>query len=134
MLDGLGVAEERRQILDLGAVNDIWPQYLSRLREGGDARERWPSDRRDDAKRRIDELGAAASGRRLVWLGIAHSEPIGIEVPADALLEAALDYLVSPAGDLMITSRDVRDGICIELNSVAAGAEYEIVTWGSFGP
>jgi hypothetical protein len=75
-----------------------------------------------------DSLGA----RAVVWLALVDSEPAGFEVPADAILRAALTYFVSEAGDLMLTSLDTTDGIRVEFNHVATGDEYEVTAWGAF--
>lgn len=130
VLDGIAVGEEHRRFLDLDEVEELWPRYLSRLRDGGDRRERWPADQLEDVRHRIDDLRSAASGWTVVWLALVDSEPVAVEVPADAMLGAGLSYLVSPAGDLMLATRHLADGACIELNHLATGDEYEIVTWG----
>lgn len=132
VLNGAGVPEERRRFIPLDEVEEIWPQYLSKLREGGDGRKQWPAGQIADVRRRVDELRDCASGATVVWLALVNGEPVGAEVPAGSLLAASLDYLVTRAGDLMLTSRDVSDGLCIELNNVVDGNEYEIVGWGLF--
>jgi hypothetical protein len=132
ILDGLGVSEERRRVVDPNEVDEIWPRYLSRLRDGGDVRRRWPIEQFADVQRHVDEVREATSGMTVVWLALVNSEPVGVEAPADELLVAGLSYLVSPAGDLMLTTRDVSDGICVERNHLAEGDEYEIVGWGVF--
>jgi hypothetical protein len=80
----------------------------------------------------VDELGDAVGGLPMVWLALVDMEPVGLEVPAEKMLDAALGYFVSPAGDLMLTTHDVADGLCIECNHLALGDEFEIVTWGRF--
>ena len=132
ILDGVGVSEDRRRVLDLSHVDILWPSYVSRLRAGGDTRERWPAGLHEDVLRRIDALRKTASVRTVVWLSLVNAEPVGIEVPADTILGAGLSYLVSPAGDLMLTTRDLAHGVCIELNHTSDGDEYEIVAWGAF--
>lgn len=132
VLEGIGVPEQRR--LELSEVDELWPRYISRLRDGGDARERWPADQVEGARCRIGDMRGATHGLSVVWLALVNSEPVGVEVSADAVLEAALSYLVSPAGDLMLTTLDLADGACIELNHLATGDEYEVVTWGRFKP
>lgn len=132
VLEGIGVPEQRR--VEVSEVDELWPRYISRLRDGGDARERWPAAQVDDVRRRIDDMREAADGLSVVWLALVDAEPVGVEVPATAILEAGLSYLVSPAGDLMLTTPDLVDGACIELNHLATGDEYEAVTWGRFRP
>lgn len=132
VLNGIGVPAQRG--LDLSEVDELWPRYIARLRAGGDSRERWPADQVDDVRRRIDDMRAATHGLSVVWLALVDAEPVGVEVPANAVLEAGLSYLVSPAGDLMLTTPDLADGACIELNHLATGDEYEVVTWGRFHP
>lgn len=134
VLDGVGVPEERRRFIPLDEVEEVWPQYLSKLREGGEGRKQWPAGQITDVRRSVDELRDRASDATVVWLTLVNGEPVGAEVPARSLLAAGLDYLVSRAGDLMLTSRDVSDGVCIELNHLVDGDEYEIVGWGLFRP
>jgi hypothetical protein len=129
-LRGIGVPAQRR--LRLPEVEELWPGYLARLREGGDARERWAAGRVEDVRRRVDGMREAMGGMSVAWLTLVDSEPVGVVVPADAVLGAALGYLVSPAGDLMLTTLDLGDGACIELNHLPTGDEYESVTWGRF--
>ncbi len=132
VLDGIGIAEGDRRFLDLREVEGLWPRYLSRLRDGGDSREQWPLEQTEHVRLRIDELRDAASGVRMVWFALADTEPVGVEVPAAPILAAGFSYLVSPAGDLMLATQDLADGVCIELNHLATGDEYEVVTWGRF--
>jgi len=70
----------------------------------------------------------------VVWIVPSDDEPFGVRVPAGPLFEAALDQLVSRASDLMLMSPDVSDGLCIEMNAVPAGIEYELAGWGLFTP
>jgi hypothetical protein len=132
VLDGLGVPEERRRVVDPNEIDEIWPRYLSRLRGGGDGRQRWPVEQFADVQQHLDQLREATSGMTVLWLALVNSEPVGVEAPADQLLGAGLSYLVSPAGDLMLTSTDLSDGICVERNHLPEGDEYEIVGWGVF--
>lgn len=134
VLDGVGVPEERRRFIPVNEVEEIWPQYLAKLREGGDGRAQWPARQITDVRRSVAELRDRACDANVIWLTLVNGEPVGAEVPAGLLLGAGLDYLVSPAGDLMLTSRDVSDGLCIELNHVVDGNEYELVGWGLFNP
>lgn len=53
-----------------------------------------------------------------------------MELSADVLLRAAMAYFVSAAGDLMLTTRNASNGVCVEFNHLAKGDEYEIVAWG----
>jgi hypothetical protein len=121
-------------VIALDEVEEIWPRYLSRLREGGDGRKRWSTERVAEVRSHVEALRERTYDTTVVWLALVNGEPVGMEVPAGALLHAGLDYLVSPAGDLMMTSPDASDGLCIELNHTATGDEYEIVGWGSFKP
>ena len=132
VLDGIGVAGSERRFLALDDVEELWPRYVARLRDGGDSSERWPAERVDHVRRRIEELRVGTAGATVVWLTLVASEPIGVRVPADPLLAASLDYLVSPAADLMLTTPDAKDGLAVERNHLATGDEYEITTWGRF--
>jgi hypothetical protein len=132
VLDGLGVPEERRRVVDPREVDKIWPRYILKLRAGGDVRKTWPVEQFADVQRHVDEVREGTSGMTAVWIALVNSEPVGVEAPADQLLAAGLSYLVSAAGDLMLTTGDVADGICIERNRLPEGDEYEIVGWGVF--
>jgi hypothetical protein len=132
VLDGIEVDDDHRRFLDVVEVDSIWPQYVTRLRELADAAERWPVDADDPVQRRIDDLRVAASGLTVVWLTLVSSEPVGVEVPAEPLLDAALGYLVSRAGDLMLATPSLTDGLCVELNHQHPQDEYSIVAWGRF--
>lgn len=134
MLDGIGVPAGDRCFLQLADVEDLWARYLPMLREGVEYRSRWPADQRVDVQQRIDAIAGVVDGLRAVWLVLSESEPIGVEVPAAALLRAGTGHVVSPAADLMLTTRDISHGICIELNQVPSGEEYEIAAWGDFRP
>jgi hypothetical protein len=134
VLDAVGVPEGRRRFIALREVEDIWHRYLSKLRDGGDGRRQWPAEQIANVRRHVDDLRDRASETTVVWLALVNGAPVGAEVPADTLLGASLDYLVSRASDLMLTSRDVSDGVCIELNHVSTGDEHEIVGWGAFRP
>jgi hypothetical protein len=80
--------------------------------------------------RHLEAIRDATVGRRLIWLVLMDAEPVGLEVPASSMLDAALDHFVSGSGDLMLASPGAVDGVCVELNHLATGVEYEIVTWG----
>ncbi|HEV7492927.1 hypothetical protein [Baekduia sp.] len=134
VLRGLGVDESQTRVLDITDTDEIWPVYLERLRAGGEARERWSAARADEVGHRVDELRSVAGSVTMVWLALVDSEPIGVEVQAQVLLDAAMSYLVSRAGDLMLATGDVADGVCVERNHLATGDEFEIVTWGRFAP
>jgi hypothetical protein len=132
VLEGIGVAASEESIVRLDDVEVIWPAYLARLRENAGGAVRWPADEAQTVQRRLDELADALHDVSAVWLALVDSEPVGIETPASALLRGALTYLVSAAGDLMLTTREPRDGICVELNHLPSADEYEVVAWGAF--
>lgn len=132
VLDSIGVPEQQYRVLEISELDVLWPQYLGRLRDGGDERERWPAEQIEDVRRRIGEVREIMLEEVAVWLALMAGDPVGIEVPAAAVIESALDYLVSPAGDLMLATPRGTDGLCIELNHLAMGDEYEMVTWGRF--
>jgi hypothetical protein len=134
VLDGIGVPEERRRVIALDEVAEIWPRYLAKLREGGDGRKHRPADQIVDVRGQVEDLRGRAADTTLIWLALVNGEPVGVEVPAALLLGAGIDYLVSRASDLMLTSWDVSDGVCLEFNHLATGDEYEIVGWGLFRP
>lgn len=134
VLDGLGVDEGQRRVLQIDEVDELWPRYLSRLRDGDDASATWPVERFADVQRHVELVRSATAGMNVVWFAYMDSEPVGIEAPSETLLGAGLSYLVSPAADLMLTTKDVANGICIEQNHLAEGDEYEVVGWGLFSP
>jgi hypothetical protein len=134
ILEGIGIAASEYDIVSLDDVESIWPRYLTRLREGAESAERWPAAEREALQDRLDTLADALDGLSVVWLALIDSEPVGVKLSADVLLRAALTLFVSRAGDLMLTTRDGRDGVCVELNHLATGDEYELVAWGAFAP
>lgn len=132
ILEGIGVIASEYASVSLDDVDSIWPRYLTRLREGAEAAERWSTTERGVVQNHLDEIADALDGLSVVWLALVDSEPVGVELPAGVLLRAALTYFVSGAGDLMLTTRDTLDGVCVELNHLPTGDEYEVVAWGAF--
>lgn len=132
VLEGLGIGEADRVVLALEEVESIWSRFLTRLRGRAGAAERWPASQSQSVQDRLDSIAERVDGMRVIWLMLADSEPVGVELPAAAPLRAALTYFVSRTGDLMLTSRDGSDGICLELNRRPTGDEYEVVAWGAF--
>jgi hypothetical protein len=131
VLDGLGAPPDQRRTLELSKVEKLWPVFIDCVRQHEESAARWPADQRDAVVRRVAELRDATSETRVIWFGLVNSQPVGIEVPARPLLEAALDYLVSRAGDLMMATTDATGGLCIEFNHLPDGDEYEITSWGA---
>jgi hypothetical protein len=69
-----------------------------------------------------------------VWLELAGDEPVAVEVTAGHMLRAGLTYFATRAAgpDLMLTSRNTNDGICVAFDHLPWGDEYEIHAWGAF--
>lgn len=132
ILDGLGIEASEQHVFPMDEVETIWHRYLTRLRENSAAAERWPADEHGAVQARLDEFSDALGSVRVVWLSLVDSEPVAVGVFAGELLRAALTYFVTSAGDLMLTTRDANDGICVELNHLHTGDEYEVVAWGDF--
>lgn len=132
VLAGLGVATAEQRIVPLDELESVWARYLERLRENADAAERWSADERAAVQLWLDKVSDGLGHLTVVWLASVDAEPVGVEVPAAALLRAALAYFVTGAGDLMLTTRNAADGICVEFNHLATGDEYEVVAWGVF--
>lgn len=131
VLAGIGISAARQRPLPLSESGELWPRYLARLRSRPAAL-RWPVGERGGVIAHVESIADGVEGMRAVWLALVGLEPVGFEVPAAELLRSAPDYLVSSAGDLMLATESANDGICIELNHLASGDEYEIVTWGAF--
>jgi hypothetical protein len=132
VLEGLGVTTDEQRVLLLEDVESLWPRYLARLRESSGEARRWTADESEAVQVQLDTISDAVDSLRVVWFATVDSEPVGVEVPAAPLLRAALAYFVTRAGDLMLVSPDAASGICVELNHLATGDEYEVVAWGVF--
>jgi hypothetical protein len=132
VLDGVGLTPSEHDLIVVAEIDDIWVRYLSRLRGNADTASHWPVDERDLLQDQLDQIADLVEGRPVVWFALVDDEPVGIEVSAESLLREALAYFVSPATDLMITSRDAADGLCVELNHQSWGDEYELAVWGAF--
>jgi hypothetical protein len=132
VLEGIGIAAAEQHVVSLDDLESIWPQYLARLRESSGAAEHWSVDESGAVQLRLNRISDALGPLVVVWLAMVDSEPVGVEAPAAPLLRGALAYFVTRAGDLMLATRDAANGICVELNHVATGDEYEVVAWGVF--
>jgi hypothetical protein len=95
VLEGIGIATADQVFVSLDDVELIWSRYLTHLREGAAATERWPVDEREAVQHRLDQIADRLGSLSAVWLTLDDSEPIGVEVSADPLLRAALSYFVS---------------------------------------
>ena len=132
VLEGLGLASSDLRVVALDELELTWSTYLARLRKGSDTAEHWSAAERGAVQLRLDQVSDTLGSLPVVWLALVDGEPVGVEAPSDALLRAALTCLVTGAGDLMLTTRDTADGLCVEFNHLATGDEYEVVAWGVF--
>jgi hypothetical protein len=131
-LEEIGLDPSQYRPVALDEVDSIWPRFVTRLRNRAESAERWPARDRDVVVKRLAEVARDVTGLPVVWLFQADSEPVGVEVPADPVIRSALTHFVSRAADLMLATRDVTDGLTLELNHYQEGDEYELVTWGRF--
>jgi hypothetical protein len=132
ILQGLGIDVSKADLVPVEELDSIWDRYIVRLRELSHEALRWPVEDRETVESVLSDIREAVGSRRVVWLPVVDSEPVGVEVRADGVLGAALACFVTRAGDLMLASRDTADGICVELNHFATGDYYDVVTWGFF--
>lgn len=132
ILQGLGIASTEHRVVSLDVVEALWPRYLKRLSEYSNAAQHFPVGEGQAVQDRLDRLSDALGSLSAVWLAFVDSEPVGVETSARSLIRVALTYFVTGAGDLMLTTWDAADGLCLELNHLATGDEYEMVVWGAF--
>jgi len=132
VLDGLPSSVGDRRLLTLAQTEELWNAYIGHLRGGDSGRRQWPASQRELVQRHLDCIREELDDVPAVWLVLVDQHPVGIELAAKALLPYATGLLVSRAGDLMLTSFDARDGLCVELNYQPWGDEYESAAWGVF--
>lgn len=114
------------------ALDTLWTAYIASLRVRAPTAQRWPMSGADALQACLNALADTGGASRAIWFTLVDSEPVAFEVEVAMLLRAALAYVVSPAGDLMLTTRDLADGICVELANRESWREYEVVSWGAF--
>src|SRR6266540_989659 len=95
ILVGIGIVPSNQRPIPLNELESIWPRYLTRLRERKGAAEHWSGGEREAVQGRLGQVADSFDARSVVWLALVDSEPVGFEVPADAILRAALTYFVS---------------------------------------
>lgn len=127
-----GVAEERFEVLSLEAADAVWPVYVERLRATADDTLSWSAGESDTVQGILDATGRRLNGARVTWLARQESEVVAVEVQAGTILPLALDAFVSSSADLMLTTDGASDGLCLALNHVPLGDEFELTMWGSF--
>ncbi len=132
VLEGIGIDASEFEALPATELAKVWPKYLAILRDGGDSRRTWSEDQRASVAEAIRDLRSQSDEDVLSWFAYSDGVVVGFRVPSARLLDSALEYFVTPAGDLMLASRSADDGLCIEANRTQAGIEYEIVVWGRF--
>lgn len=124
--------DEQLSVLDVPAIDTIWPHYISRLRAEHERSVRWPANEATAAQQHLDAIALSVGDLRAVWLALVDGEPVGIELAVGPLLTAGLSYMVTPAGDLMITARDLSSGFCAEFEHLPDLDQYAVAAWGAF--
>lgn len=127
---GIEVTDEA--FLPLDESRDLRTRFIDRLRTGVAERWIWPTDEVEPVEARLASLGA--------WLGeieaiLLHKDDAltgAVTVPVAPVLTEALRLFVTNESDLMLSTDNARDGLCVELNQMPGGDEYEWSTWGVF--
>jgi hypothetical protein len=131
VLSGIGIKTGAENYLTQEVADSLWGRYLGRLRTAAGSAIRWPLEERDAVQRHLDAVADMCGLTKMIWLVHVDSNTVGVEVQADLLLRAAVTYFVSFAADLMLTSPDAANGICVELNHLPERDEFEVVAWGA---
>lgn len=132
-LVGIGYSKCEFSKLALAETVEIWPRFIGRLRLESKHAVHFDADEANRVRELLERVADETPRVRAIWFSLFNQQPIGIELPAARLLRSSLGYIVTFAGDLMLSSRDAKDGICVEQNHAANGDEYELVSWGCFG-
>jgi hypothetical protein len=129
VLDGVGISGEDATVLPLDEADRIAALFVEQLIAHAESAERWSAHERSAVDKRLGDIAARLDDRRGLWL----PQPgTAVEIPVAPLLRAAPTLFVSRASDLQLTSSDAGDGICVELNSLPDGEEFELVAWGRY--
>lgn len=131
-LVSVGINSSPQDALPLDEVDRIWPTYLEELRSRSSEARRYPVGESAAVREHLRACAERLDGERVVWLALVDSEPVGVDVPANKMLHSATAFFVTRAGDLMLSTRDAMSGICVELDHLEHGDEYELVEWGIF--
>jgi hypothetical protein len=132
ILGSVGIDASAEDALPLLEVDRIWSRYLEELRARSLEALHYPGGEAVALNEHLRALAERLGDERVAWLALADSEPVGVDVPANKMLQSAMAFFVTKAGDLMLSTRDARSGICVESNHLGHGDEYELVEWGAF--
>ena len=118
--------------LALDATLDLSTRFIDHLRAGVADNQVWPLDEPTVLEQRLVALADIFGETRVVWLHKYAAATGAILVPFSPVVRQALKLFVTREADLMLTTGDVTDGLCIELNQMPHGDEYEWSAWGAF--
>jgi hypothetical protein len=86
---------------------------------------------RDDLEAALARVGAALEGRDVVLLLGTPDGPAAVRAPAAAVLEAALDVVVSPAVEVALASDDdAASGLRLGMAFDGPSFRFELRSWG----
>ena len=131
-LRSVGIPADEAAVVPIGELESTWIRYLERLKVEANEPERWRSDQGPAVMERLERTAELIGDKKVLWLPLVSSEPVGIEVRADQMLRSAGAYFVTRANDLMLSTPEAADGLCLELNHLAEGNQYELTIWGTF--
>jgi hypothetical protein len=128
----LGRHEGELAFLELTETEQLWQAFLLLYHENQGLAVAWPDHKRAEVDAHFRRIAVPHASERFVWLPLVRSEPVGAELPVEALLQLPLGALASPVDDLRLISRDRADGMCLEFTHLFLGNQYELTTWGVF--
>ncbi len=132
VLSGLAIEASMADVLSRPSSAALWQRYIRQLRDCRPLALHWPREDEASIASYLTEVARSAGDRESVWLTYSDPVAIGVRVPAQALLSDSLTYFVTRASDLMLSSPDASDGICVELNAMPGRTQFEIKAWGAF--
>lgn len=118
--------------LPLGETRELRMQFIDRLRTDATERHIWPADEVESIEARLVRLAGSLGEVRAIWLHRDDAVTGAVAVPVAPMLNEALELFVTNESDLMLSMRDATDGLCVELNHMPEGNEYEWAAWGRF--
>lgn len=107
-------------------------QFIVQLRSGVRDNHVWPLDEPATLEDRLLSQADSSEEMHAVWLHKYAATTGAVIVPLAPVLRQALRLFVTRESDLMLCTTGATDGLCVELNQLAQGDEYELSAWGLF--
>jgi hypothetical protein len=111
---------------------DLSERFIAQLRSGVRDHHVWPLDRPAILEERLQSQADSLEEMDAVWLHKYAAATGAVVVPLEPVLRQALRLFVTRESDLMLCTKGATDGLCVELNQLAQGDEYELSAWGLF--